>query len=398
MPRSSKITAAVLVLGGVSVVGVCTSCSPARTSAAAPETALLVKMAVAEVRQLPVEIKATGKAEAIASVIVRSQVGGILRRIHFQEGALVREGDLMFEIDPRPFEMAVRQLEATLGRDKSILAQAEASLQRARSQEAHADRQRERYEKLAAEGIFSREQAEQTAVEARTRATTVQVEQAAVQTARASLLATQSAIEAARLNLSFCTIRAPLSGRTGSIPWKPGNLVKSTDMELVTIHQVAPIYLSFAVPEGKLEALRQRIRKSKIVVRAEAESGASGAASGTVTFLENSVDSSTGTIRMKASFANSDERFWPGQFVNLRLLLEERANAVVVPGSALQTGQAGNFLYVVKPDDRVEVRPVRAGPRSERYVCIEAGLSAGERVVTEGHLRIAAGMKVRAAS
>lgn len=374
------------------------ACAPAaKTIAAAPENTVLVKVAAAELRHLPVEIKAAGKVEAIASVVVRSQVGGVLRKVHFQEGALVTEGALLFEIDPRPFEMAVRQLEAALSRDNAMLAQAEASLLRAKSQETHAAGQRERYEKLAAEGIFSREQAEQAALEARTRASTVQVEQAAVDTARSSALAARSALDNARLNLSYCLLRAPLTGRTGSVPWKPGNLVKAADMELVTIHQVAPVYVNFAVPESRLAILRQRMSNGGLLVRAEVSGDVRGPAPGSVTYIENAVDSSTGTIRIKASFSNDDQRFWPGQFVDLRLLLEERGNAVVVPGTALQTGQAGNFLYVVKSDDRVEVRTVRPGPRSDRYICIEQGLAAGERVVTEGHLRIAPGVKVRAA-
>ena len=364
---------------------------------AASPTVAAVKMAAAEQRTMPVELKTIGKVEPINTIVVRAQVGGTLMHAHIKEGEMVHEGDKLFEIDARPFEMAVRQAEAALTHDRAQLAQSEAALARAQEQEEHAVKQLERYRQLAAEGVRSQEMAEQMAVEARVRRSSVEEDRAAIDRVRASMLAGEAALAAAKLNLSFCTIRSPINGRTGSLRVQPGNLIKANDADLITIHQISPTNVTFAIPEAKLAFLRQRMRTGAVAVNAAIPGDEAGGIAGRLGFLDSAVDTTTGTIRLKASFENTDARLWPGQFVNVRIELDQRANAIVVPLPALQAGQAGQFVYVVLPDGRVEMRAVTAGPRDDRGISIE-GVKAGEQVVTEGHLRIAPGVKVRPAS
>jgi multidrug efflux system membrane fusion protein len=365
--------------------------------AASPPLAL-VKVAAAETRAMPVEVKTIGKVEAVTTIQVRAQVGGALLKAHFKEGDMVRAGDLLFEIDPRPYQLEIQQWEASIARAQAQLRQSEAELQRAQAQQEHAAKQQQRYERLATEGIFSREQSEQMALEARTRRSGVQLETAAIESAQASLRSAEAALATAKLNLSHCTIHSPIAGRTGSLRVHPGNLVRANDMDLVTIHQVAPTDVSFSIPEEKLLQLRDRMQGGGLPVTAAIPGDARTPAAGKIHFLESSVDATTGTIRLKAAFANADARLWPGQFVNVRVIMDQRPQAVVVPPTALQTGQAGNFVYVLKADSTIELRLVKAGPRDDTGISLEQGLAPGERVVVEGHLRVAPGVKVRVAS
>lgn len=355
-----------------------------------------MRVARAETRNVPVEVVTVGNAEAWSTIQVRAQIGGVLAKVHFTEGQMVKQGDMLFEIDPRPYEESIRQWEANKARDEAQLKLAEANLARAEAQAAHYGKQAERYEKLAAEGIFSREQSDQAIVEARARRTGVRAENANIEAVKASIRAAESAIANARLNLTYCTIKSPITGRTGAIRIKEGNLIKANDSDMVTIHQIQPIYITFAAPEEHLNTIRAR--GGKLAVRASVPGDPRPAAQGTLSFLDNSVDSTTGTIRLKATFDNAGGRFWPGQFVDVRLRLEDRAGAVVVPAAAVQTGQQGNYVYVVKPDSSVELRTVTAGPKVESFVSLTNGLTADETVVTEGQLRLAPGMKVKVAT
>ena len=277
----------------------CSSAGGAKTTTAAPEaTAAPVKVARAAVRPLPVELQAVGNVEPYSTITVKAQIGGTLMKAHFREGDMVRKGDLLFEIDPRPYEEAIRRWEANLARDRALLQQSEANLGRVQAQEAHYAMRADRYLKLAEEGIFSREQADQMAVELKSRRSSVRAETAGLESARASIRADESEIENARLNLSYCSIRSPLDGRTGQILVKEGNLVKANDVELVTIHQIQPIYVTFSVPEVNLPAVRQRFaRPGRMVVQASAPE-VEGKASGTMSFIDNAVDRSTGTVRL----------------------------------------------------------------------------------------------------
>jgi multidrug efflux system membrane fusion protein len=393
-----KAECLVVVMWLVAVGWVTSGCgrSKATTGATAGATgAAPVRVAQAQTRMAPVEVATVGNVEAWSTIAVKAQIGGVLVKVHFREGEMVKQGELLFEIDARPYEQAIRQIEANLARSRALLAQAEANLGRAQAQEAHYAKQAERYEKLAEEGIFSREQAEQMAVELRARRSSVRAEAAARASAQAAIEAEQAALETARLNLSYCTIRSPIAGRTGRLLVKEGNLVKANDVELVSIHQIQPVYVSFAVPEQHLLRIRQRMAGGGLTAFAAIPGDEAGAAAGAVSFVDNAVDRATGTIPLKATFANAAGRLWPGQFVDVRLRLEERPNAVVVPAAAMQVGQQGAFVYVVKPDQTVEQRAVKAGPRLKGEVAIEEGLSAGETVVTEGQLRLAPGMKVQ---
>lgn len=374
----------------------CSSAGGAKTTQAAPEApAAPVKVARAEVRPLPVELQAVGNVEPYSTITVKAQIGGTLMKAHFREGDMVRKGDLLFEIDPRPYEEAIRRWEANLARDRALLQQSEANLGRVQAQEAHYAMQADRYLKLAEEGIFSREQADQMAVELKSRRSSVRAETAGLESARASIRADESEIENAKLNLSYCSIRSPLDGRTGQILVKEGNLVKANDVELVTIHQIQPIYVTFSVPETNLPAVRQRFAgRGRMMVKASAPE-AEGTASGTMSFIDNAVDRSTGTVRLKGTFANTDGRLWPGQFVDVRLQLDERPRAVAVPAAAVQTGQTGNFVYVINEQSTAELRPVTTGARFDNMAGINSGLNGGETVVTDGHLRLAPGSKVR---
>jgi len=385
------------VAAALATLVACSGSTPVvKAVGAASPAVVAVKTAAAELRSMPVEVKTIGKVEPINTIVVRAQVGGTLLRSHFEEGDMVREGDRLFEIDPRPFELALRQAEAALAYGKAQLAQSEAALARAKAQEEHAVKQLARYRQLAAEGVRSQEMADQMAVEARIRRSSVEEDRAAIDRARASLLAGEAAVAAARLNLSYCTIRSPITGRTGSLRVQPGNLIKANDADLITIHQLSPTNVSFAIPELNLAVFRDRMRTDALSVTAAIPGDTRAPAEGRVGFLDSAVDTTTGTIRLKASFENVDARLWPGQFVNVSVELDRRRDAVVVPASAVQTGQEGQFVYVVKPDDSVELRRVTAGPRDERGVSVE-GVNSGERVVTEGHLRLAPGVGVRAA-
>jgi membrane fusion protein, multidrug efflux system len=369
----------------------CSTTTQANAPAAVTAPAAPVRVAKAEVRSVPVEIATVGNAEAWSTITVKAQIGGALQKVRFTEGQMVKAGDPLFEIDPRPYEEAIRQWEANQAKDEANLRLAEANLIRAESQAAHFGKQSERYVALADQGIFSKEVAEQAIVEARARRTSVRAETANIESVKAAIRADEASLANAKLNLSYCTIKSPITGRTGAILVKEGNLVKANDNDLVTIHQIQPIYIAFSIPEEHLGTIRARGGKLAVQASVPGESRPPG--QGTLSFVDNAVDRTTGTIRLKATFANDTARYWPGQFVDVKLRLEDRPDAVVVPASALQTGQQGNYVYVVKPDTSVELRTVTPGPRTGTFVSLTQGLQAGETVVTEGQLRLAAGIK-----
>ena len=385
----------------IAAVLLITGCNKSETTAnaagspAAPP-AVSVKVAAATLRTMPVEIKTIGKVEAISSVQIRAVIGGSILKANFKEGDTVNKGDVLFEIDPRSYIEAVKQWEANIARDQALQAQSEAQLTSAQAQEAFYGMQAGRYEKLAKEGIVSQEQADQAGVEARARRTNVRAVTAAIDSIKATIRADAAALDNAKLNLSYCSIKAPITGRTGDMRIKPGNLIKANDSDLVTIHQVQPAYVTFTVPEARLIALRQKMGAGGLPVSASIPGDSLPDSRGTITFLDNAVDAATGTIRLKATFPNAETRLWPGQFVHVRVLLEEQNNAVVVPASALQNSQSGNYVYVLTDAQTVEMRPVTAGIKLDREVAIDKGLQNGERVVVEGHLRLSPGMKVKA--
>ncbi len=357
-----------------------------------------VKVALAETKTLPVQVRAIGNVEAFKTISVKSQVTGALVRVNFKEGDAVKKGQLLFEIDPRTYQETIRQFEANLARDNALLRQAEANLVRDRAQASFSRDQAKRYNELAKQGVFSREQSEQVASSADAQAASLTADEAAIQSSRSSIVADQSAIDNAKLQLSYCYIYSPVDGRSGNISVKEGNLVKLNDIELVTLMQIEPVYVTFTVPEQRLDAVRQRMRAGKLTVLATPQGNQTGGAQGVLSFIDNSVDANTGTIKLKATFPNGDARLWPGQFVDVVLTLNQRPDVIAVPARAVQIGQAGQYVFVVKPDQTVEMRTVVTGDTVGELVEVREGVRSGETVVIDGHIRLASGSRVKVLS
>lgn len=332
--------------------------------------AVAVTVATAERRDVPVNLRAIGNVEAFASVAVRARVDGQIVAVEFTEGREVGKGAVLFRIDPRPYEAALRQAQANAMRDAA-----------ARDQARSQDR---RYQELLAKNFVSKEAYAQIATNAAT----------AEATARAS----QAALENARLNLEYCTIRAPLDGFPGKVLLQAGNMVRASDANpLVVINQVRPVYVNFAVPEQALPEIRRH--QAAAPLSAEALDAATGAAiaTGRLVFVDNAVDPATGTIRLRAQFTNADAALWPGQFVNLRLNLYRQAGAVVVPAQAVQNGPDGQYVYLVGADMTAQVRRIGVQRTEGEIAVVADGLAGGELVVTKGQLRLGPNVKVQIA-
>lgn len=335
---------------------------PARTSAAIP-------VSVAKVMQqtVPVRIQAIGNIEPYSTVALKARVDGQIVEVGFKEGQKLRKGEVLFRIDPRPFEATLRQSEANLMRDT-------AQMEQTRSQER-------RYQELLQKNFVSKEAYAQIRTNA--------------ETAAAVALASRAAVDNARLQLEYCTIRSPLDGYAGKVMLQRGNLVKANDVgPLVVINQVQPIYASFAVPEQQLSSIRERMSHDRLPVEARAPGSDRAAAAGTLSFVDNAVDSATGTIKLKALFPNKDGALWPGQFVNVSLKLYDQKDALVIPSAAVQTGPRGQFAYVIKPDMSAEVRKLELDRVDGDDAIVAKGLAKGETVVVKGQLRLTPGAKV----
>jgi multidrug efflux system membrane fusion protein len=357
--------------------------------------AVLVTTGEVVEKPVPVEIKVIGGVEAYSSVGVKAQVSGQLMKVYFSRGAEVKAGDLLFLIDPRPFDEAIRQAEAALARNTALLRQAEANLRRDTAQEKYARDQAGRYQKLFAEGVMSRQQAEQYTLTAESSAEAMRADQAAIESYQAAVKADTASLANAKLQRSYCEIRSPLNGRAGDLLAEEGALVRTSDSALVMINQVHPVYVSFAVPQNRLAEVRRQMASGPLTVLANAPGDIDKPENGRLTFIDNAVDPSTGTIKLKATFDNPASRLWPGQFVNVILRLRTIPSAVVAASRAIQMGQDGEFAYVVKADDSVEMRPVTVGLRMGEELIIDKGLRKGETIVVEGQLRLAPGMKIR---
>jgi multidrug efflux system membrane fusion protein len=356
-----------------------------------------VLTAVATLRDVPVEIQVVGNVEPYSTVSIRAQASGQLTNVLLRDGDYVRKGDPLFTIDSRQIDGQLAQAEANLARSTALLAQAEANLARDSAQEAYTRGLAERYAQLVQDGIFSKDQGQQTRANAEALAQALAADRAAIESAKAQIAADQAAIANLRLQKSFTQIVAPIDGRTGNVTQKLGNIVTANTTELAVIHQIEPIYVSFAVPENRLAEIKRYFDQGgRLPVIARAQDGSGTVEYGQLTFIDNAVDTSTGTIRLRGTFANQGHRLWPGQFVNVTLQLTTRRNAVTIPNQAVQTGQDGTFVYVVGDDNRVAFRPVKVGPRVDLDMVIEEGLQAGEVVVTEGQLRLQPGAQVQA--
>jgi multidrug efflux system membrane fusion protein len=336
---------------------------------AAPKgpAAVPVSVAPAVQQNAPVRLQAIGNVEAYTTVAVKSRVDGQINEVLFQEGKEVKKGEVIFRIDPRPFESALKQAEAQAARDAASRDQAVA--------------QERRYQELLDKNFVSKDAYAQY----RTNAAT----------AEATFKATQAMLENARLNLDYTIIRSPVEGYVGRALLQAGNMVKANDtISLVVINQVKPVYVSFAIPEQLLPKVRDLMRKGSLTVNVAQPNSDKPLASGHIAFLDNAVDQTTGTIKVRAIFDNSDATLWPGQFVTVLVKLYDQ-DAIVIPSRALQTGPAGQFVYVVKPDMTVEMRKVVvARNEGDMAVLADGGLANGDKVVIRGALRLAPGARV----
>jgi membrane fusion protein, multidrug efflux system len=347
-------------------------------------------------RDVPVDLAAIGNVEAYTTISVRSQVTGLLQEAGFHEGDFVKKGQVLFRIDRRPFEAALQQAQANLVRDQALLSQAEAQLARDGASAEYSQLTAERQASLNKNGIVSKDVVEQARAGADAAAATVKADRAGVESARAQLVAQEAAVDQAKVNLSYTTISSPIDGRTGNLTVKTGNLVNQNTTELMTIAEVEPIFVTFSVPSIQLNAVKSRLGKEKIAVTVIPQDGSPTPVDGQLSFIDNSVDASTDTIKLKGLFANTDHRLWPGQFARVSLRVTTIPHALVLPGQAVQTGQDGQFVFVVKEDGTVDQQPVTTGQRMGDDVVVEKGLKAGQTVVTEGQLRLEAGTKVQA--
>jgi multidrug efflux system membrane fusion protein len=334
---------------------------PGARSAVVPVT-----LATAVQKSMPVQVRAIGTVEPYNAVAIKTQVTGQLMKVHFSEGQDVRKGELLFELDPRPFEADLKRNEGIMARD---LAQAE-----------NARAQAKRYQAMLKEGIVAQQQHDQMQSEAEALA--------------AAVAADKAAVENAKVQLHYTRIYSPLDGRTGNLVVQQGNMVKANENPaLVSINQITPIYVTFTVPEQALAEVRKFMGTGKLRVEAVIPNDPRPAA-GTLSFIDNTVDRATGTIKLKGTFPNADKRLWPGQFVNVVLTLTTEPNRIVVPAQAVQTGQQGQYVFVVKNDMTAENRPVVVRRTVEGESVLDQGVQPGEKVVTDGQLRLAPGIKV----
>lgn len=315
-------------------------------------------------------------------------------RVHVRDGQHVQQNQLLFEIDPLPFEAQLSQAEANAARDRALEKQAEASISRSRAQASQARTQADRYATLAKEGITSREQTEQFRSVAEAAAAGVTSDLSALESARAAIRADEARIAEAKLILGYTKITAPISGHVGAVMIKEGNLIKENDtMPLVTILQVTPVYVSYAVPERWIEEIRTYMRGRGLAVIAMPE-GSQRSETGVLESIDNSVDPTTGTIRLKAKFTNKNLSLWPGGFANVIMTLRTEQDALVVPAQAVQNRQEGPYVWIAKSDMTAELRPVKVSRSQGDLAVIASGVQTGEKVITEGQLRVTPGAKL----
>ena len=343
----------------------------AKESRKAPKGAPAVPVTIATVAQetVPIRLQAIGNVEAYSTVALKARVDGQIVAVNFREGDAVKKAEVLFRIDPRPYEAALRQAEANALRDR-------AAREQARSQE-------KRYQELLEKNFISKEAYAQIRTNA--------------ETAEASAKASQAQLENARLNLDYCTIPSPLDGYVGKVLLQAGNLVRANDQNaLAVINQVRPIYVNFAVPEQSLPEVRKYRAAGPLVVETLADPSAA-AVKGELIFIDNAVDPSTGTIRLRAQFENADAALWPGQFVNVSVRLTEQVDAIIIPSTAVQNGPEGQYVYVVGPESLADIRKITVMRTDGERTIVTSGLQKGERVVTRGQLRLGPKTRVQIA-
>ncbi len=339
-------------------------CSKGNSQAKPSQPAAYVTVATVEVRDVPVELASFGTVEAFNTISVKNQIGGILTGVHFKEGELVEANAPLFTIDPRPYEAALERAQSTLDRDQVQL--------------GSASREAKRYADLLQRGAATEEEYDRA--------------KATADALAASVRGDQAAMVSARLDLDYCRIRSPVKGIAGKILIDRGNVVKSYDLALVTINQVQPINVTFTVPQQHLAELRRYHAQRPLEVEATIP-GDSDPQRGTLTFIDNAVDVATGTIRLRATFANEDMHLWPGQYVDVTVRLTTQKDAVLVPTQAIQTGQDGPFVFVLDANSVASMHRVKAGSTVGDQTVVTDGLAAGQTIVTDGQLRLAPGVK-----
>jgi membrane fusion protein, multidrug efflux system len=356
------LTAAALFVSGCS--------ADKKTDPAKARRDRMVPVSVSPVLQktIPVDLSAISNVEAFSSVAIKSRIGGELKKVHFQEGQEVRQGDLLFTIDSLPYEAALKQAQANLARTVALAKKADEDLRR--------------YQDLVQKEYISQEQFDQSRANA--------------EALQASLKADQAAVDNARLNLKYCYLYAPMTGIAGSLQAYRGAQIKSNDDKpMVTINQIQPIYVTFAVPEQNLNQIKKYAVLGTLRVRASTNNGEAYQEEGQLAFIDNTVDPATGTIRLKGRFANKDKKLWPGQYSRVTLTLTSEPNILVIPSQAIQTGLEGQYVFIARPDQTVESRPIGVGRTYDDYTVIVKGLRAGEQVVTDGQFQLVPGAKIQ---
>ncbi len=356
-----------LVFLAAGSLGLLTSCTGTKAAPPAP-TAAPVLAATVEQKNVPQQVRAIGAVESYSTVSVKTQITGELTGVFFKEGQDVKKGQLLFTLDKRPFEADLKKAEGNLSKD--------------RAQAVNARVQARRFDALFKAGVVSKEEYDQM--------------QSNAEALEAAVASDEAAVENARVQVLYCSIYSPINGRTGNLIVHQGNMIKANDNPpLVNINQVEPIYVAFTVPEQNLAEIKRYASTGKLRVEAYIPNDTRGPAVGTLSFIDNAVDQTTGTIKLKGEFANADRRLWPGQFVNAVLTLRNQPNAIVVPSQAVQNGQQGQFVFVIKNDMTVEARPIVIGQSADGQAIVEKGLAPGERVVTDGQLRLVPGSRVQ---
>jgi multidrug efflux system membrane fusion protein len=366
--RKKMFTILAGLVGLVVVVGVVAQYNK-ESRAAVQKTPLAVPVNAAQVvvKSMPVRLMAIGNVEPFTTVAIKVRVDGQLISVKFKEGDEVRQGSVMFEIDPRPFAAGLKQAQANLAKDRALF--------------DRASEQEKRYKDLLTKNFISPDAYEQVRTNTETAAATVSADEAA--------------IENAKLSLEYCTIRSPVTGYAGRIQIQQGNLVKANDTNpLVVINQIVPVYASFSVPEQNIGDIRKYQADGELKVQAGFANSTRPMTAGKLSFVDNSADATTGTIKLKAEFPNTDKALWPGQFVNVVLTLYEQKDAIVAPSAAVQSGPTGQYVYVMKPDMTVELRNIKIARAEGDDTVVAGGLQPGDQVVTVGQLRLAPGTRV----
>jgi multidrug efflux system membrane fusion protein len=321
-----------------------------------------------EEKTVPVQLTAIGNVEAYATVAIKSRVTGELKRTHFREGQDVGQGALLFSIDSEPFEADLKKAQANLARNIALAKKAEEDLRR------NAD--------LVKKDYISQEQYDQSSTN--------------LEALKAQIKADQAAVETARLQVSYCSIQAPISGRTGMLLVDKGNIIRANDDKaMVVINQIQPVYVTFSLPEQALSEIKKYSAGGKLKIKALLSEKEEIPEEGILTFIDNSVDKTTGTIRLRGTFSNKSNKLWPGQFINVILGLTSQPNTLIIPSQAIQTGMDGQYVFVIKPDLKAENRPVKSGRNLDGQTVIEKGLKGGEMVVIDGQFQLVSGAKVQ---